>query len=121
MSGAGGQAFSTGPAVRTTQAPHSPCTDIGAVAESDSGSLASFAFIVNCVQKTPLTCPSEAWEYAPAAGLTNYEAGAPDVRTISDEGTIPWPAGVARSGGAASMQIAEIEISEGCMQPGREW
>jgi hypothetical protein len=29
---------------------------------------------------------------------------------VSDEGTIPWPAGVAGSGGAATMYVAEIEV-----------
>ena len=29
---------------------------------------------------------------------------------VSDEGTIPWPAGVPGSGGAATMYIAEIEV-----------
>jgi hypothetical protein len=29
---------------------------------------------------------------------------------VSDEGTIPWPAGVSGSGGAATMYIAEIEV-----------
>jgi hypothetical protein len=29
---------------------------------------------------------------------------------VSDEGTIPWPAGVSGSGGAATMNVAEIEV-----------
>jgi len=32
----------------------------------------------------------------------------------SDEGTIPWPAGVAGSGGATQMQVAEIEMRTSC-------
>ena len=32
----------------------------------------------------------------------------------SDEGTIPWPAGVAGSGGATQMHVAEIEVLSSC-------
>ena|ERR1019366_409105 len=35
-------------------------------------------------------------------------------RYVGDEGTIPWPAGVAGSGGATQMQVAEIEIFSSC-------
>jgi hypothetical protein len=33
---------------------------------------------------------------------------------LSDEGTIPWPAGVSGSGGATQMFVAEIEIVNSC-------
>jgi hypothetical protein len=33
---------------------------------------------------------------------------------VSDEGTIPWPAGVAGSGGATQMNVAEIEVRTSC-------
>jgi hypothetical protein len=33
-----------------------------------------------------------------------------DASSAYDEGTIPWPSGVAGSGGATTMQIAEISV-----------
>jgi len=40
----------------------------------------------------------------------------------SDEGTIPWPAGVAGSGGASQMHLAEIELKpNGCAQASQIW
>jgi hypothetical protein len=31
-------------------------------------------------------------------------------KTVSDEGTIPWPAGVTGSGGATTMNVAQIDV-----------
>lgn len=39
----------------------------------------------------------------------------------SDEGTIPWPAGVAGSGGATQMWIAEIETRTSCALANKLW
>jgi hypothetical protein len=38
----------------------------------------------------------------------------PDSGYVSDEGTIPWPSGVAGSGGAATMYVAEIVVQASC-------
>jgi hypothetical protein len=159
--------------------------DAGVTTKLDSGSLESFAFIVNGVKQTPLACPSEAWEYAPVNPTSSvvienmgpvpiaytarplwtygggyipgvetgdgmeivgvlapgervnttsvYNGGAiallgsaepfstPGVRTITDEGTIPWPVGVPGSGGATVMQVAEIQVSKGCAEPYQDW
>lgn len=164
----------------------SACVDAGFVSKMDSGSLASFAVIVNCVQETPLACPNAAWEYTPAPGPTYsveirntgpvpiayiarplwnygghyipgvatgdgmelvgvlapseqvnttsvYNGGAiallgsakpfsvPGVRTISDEGAIPWPVGISGGGGTTVMQVAEIQVSDHCVQPYQDW
>jgi hypothetical protein len=45
----------------------------------------------------------------------------PGVRTITDEGTIPWPVGVPGSGGATVMQVAEIQVTKGRVQPYQDW
>jgi len=40
---------------------------------------------------------------------------APDAgKYASDQGTIPWPAGVSGGGGAAQMNVAEIEVRTSC-------
>jgi hypothetical protein len=39
----------------------------------------------------------------------------------NDEGTIPWPSGVAGSGGATTMYVAEIEVWPTCQLPSRLW
>jgi hypothetical protein len=170
--------------------------------------LAGFAFVVNGVVQTPMTCPSDNWEFPPPANvgqigsdgglmlgvcdfpppcpgatsviLTNtgqvpmaYVAHAfwngagyrPGVATgeanelvgvlspgaqvditpvyqgrivavlgsanpfsypdagkyLSDEGVVPWPAGVSGSGGAAQMQVAEIEIVDSCRKAAPVW
>ncbi len=47
---------------------------------------------------------------------------APDAgRFAFDEGTIPWPAGVAGSGGAATMYVAEIEVESACTKSSQQW
>jgi hypothetical protein len=38
-----------------------------------------------------------------------------------DEGTIPWPAGVAGSGGATQMFVAQITIVNSCIKPNLAW
>jgi hypothetical protein len=38
-----------------------------------------------------------------------------------DEGTIPWPAGVAGSGGATEMRVAEVEVSRSCRNADVVW
>jgi hypothetical protein len=40
---------------------------------------------------------------------------------VADGATIPWPAGVAGSEGAAQMYVAEIEIAESCHTPTVVW
>jgi hypothetical protein len=35
-------------------------------------------------------------------------------KNVSDEGTIPWPAGVRGSGGAQEMSLAEVEVYGAC-------
>ena len=42
-------------------------------------------------------------------------------RYVSDEATIPWPKGVAGSGGAAQMFVAEIEIFVSCRKADVWW
>jgi hypothetical protein len=37
-----------------------------------------------------------------------------DAHYASDEGTIPWPSGVAGSGGATTMHVAEIAVQSSC-------
>jgi len=159
--------------------------------------VAGVAFVINGVVQTPMSCPSDDWEFAPFPMLSGPDAGCsgdpnnpfcsgvtsvylvntgqvpvayyatdawlgmnyvpgvltgasfevagvmdpgsmvditsvydggitallgsaepfsnPDAnRYLSDEGTIPWPAGVAGSGGATQMQIAEIEVFPAC-------
>ncbi len=44
-----------------------------------------------------------------AAPFSSADAG----KTISDEGTIPWPAGVQGSGGATTMYLAQIDVPLG--------
>jgi len=165
-------------------------TDGGSDAANDANDtnpqgVATFSFVVNGVVMSPMTCPSEHWEYPwpagegavspepPAPGITSvfivntgtlplayfaqalwafgshYVPGvssgpndlagvlAPgaqiditsvylsgtvallgsaepfsdaDASYASDEGTIPWPKGVSGSGGASTMNIAEIEV-----------
>ena len=38
-----------------------------------------------------------------------------------DEGTIPWPAGVAGSGGATEMRVAELEVVSSCKKADVVW
>lgn len=38
-------------------------------------------------------------------------------KDVSDEGTIPWPAGVRGSGGAQEMSLAEVEVYGACGGP----
>jgi hypothetical protein len=38
-----------------------------------------------------------------------------------DEGSIPWPAGVSGSGGAATMYTAQIDIETSCTKPFQQW
>jgi hypothetical protein len=40
---------------------------------------------------------------------------------VSDEGTIAWPAGVAGSGGATQMYVAEINFEKSCQNPTVYW
>jgi hypothetical protein len=40
---------------------------------------------------------------------------------VGDGAMIPWPAGVAGSGGASEMYVAEIEIVESCRSPNTVW
>jgi len=40
---------------------------------------------------------------------------------VADEGTIPWPAGVAGSGGATQMNVAQIELVTSCNKPNPVW
>lgn len=40
---------------------------------------------------------------------------------VSDEGTIPWPAGVAGSNGATTMNVAEINLVNSCHMPAIYW
>jgi hypothetical protein len=40
---------------------------------------------------------------------------------VSDEGTIPWPADVAGSGGATQMYVAEINVVTACQMPTIVW
>jgi hypothetical protein len=42
-------------------------------------------------------------------------------RTIQDEGTIPWPAGVPGSGGATVMQLAQMDIDNSCRPVAPLW
>jgi hypothetical protein len=46
---------------------------------------------------------------------------ASDAAYASDEGSIPWPLGVAGSGGATTMNVAEIEVFPGCQTVERYW
>ena len=69
----------------------------------------------------------------PIDGLKSTMAGAIDFVTvepfsstdagvvIEDEGTIFWPAGVAGSGGATVMHIAEIEVFSMCQSVEKVW
>jgi hypothetical protein len=169
----------------------------GGHSDSDAGTLlAKFEFVVNGVQRTPLACTSEAWEFpavgANLASVTINNSGTvpiayivqvppqggwwvpgahyipdvasggggelvgvldpgsqlnvsaefdgfmlsqnllallgsaapfstPGLRTITDEGSIPWPVGVPGSGGATVMQLAEIEVESDCTQPFQAW
>lgn len=40
---------------------------------------------------------------------------------VADGAMIPWPAGVAGSGGASQMYVAEIEIADSCRAPAVAW
>jgi hypothetical protein len=40
---------------------------------------------------------------------------------VADGTTVPWPAGVAGSGGATQMYVAEIEIEDSCQDPAAYW
>ena len=40
---------------------------------------------------------------------------------LSDEGVVPWPAGVSGSGGAAQMQVAQIEVRNACGKANPVW
>jgi hypothetical protein len=40
---------------------------------------------------------------------------------VADGATLPWPAGVAGSGGATQMYVAEIEITDSCRSPNVVW
>ena len=40
---------------------------------------------------------------------------------VSDEGTIPWPAGVAGGNGATTMYVAEINLANSCHMPTIVW
>jgi hypothetical protein len=40
---------------------------------------------------------------------------------VSDEGTVPWPAGVSGSGGAAQMWVAQIDVQVACTKANPEW
>ena len=46
--------------------------------------------------------------------LGSSEPFSPPGKNVSDEGTIPWPAGVAGSGGAQFMSLAEINMYTAC-------
>jgi hypothetical protein len=183
--------------------------------------LAGFAFVVNGVEQTPLSCPAESWEYPPPAAQVRTSAadggpadGSPTGPTlpdtlcgtslppqppcsglsvflvntgrypvaytaqttwsgwtppgvpfgnpnelsgvmnpgasvditsvyvgglvavlgssrpfvdpdagkyVADGTTVPWPAGVAGSGGATQMYVAEIEIEDSCRSPAVYW
>jgi hypothetical protein len=40
---------------------------------------------------------------------------------FADEGSIPWPEGVAGSGGATVMQVAQIDIAGACATESPLW
>jgi hypothetical protein len=42
-------------------------------------------------------------------------------RYVGDEGTIPWPGGVAGSGGASQMFVAQIDVKGACMPVVQYW
>jgi hypothetical protein len=46
---------------------------------------------------------------------------AQDAAYASDEGIIPWPVGVAGSGGATNMYVAEIEVRTSCSSVQQNW
>jgi hypothetical protein len=45
----------------------------------------------------------------------------PDGAYVNDEGTMPWPTGVAGSGGASQMHVAEIQVWRSCQLPTILW
>ncbi len=175
--------------------------------------LAGFAFVVNGVEQTPMSCPAEDWEYAPPAAqkaIWAADSSIPDIvcddsyqppchgmsvflantgqfpvaytaqyswsvgsnsgeppgvpfgnqgelsgvlnpgdkvditsaylggivavlgssqpfadpdagKYVADGATIPWPTGVAGSGGATQMYVAEIEVRDSCGSPTVVW
>jgi hypothetical protein len=46
---------------------------------------------------------------------------AADAAYASDEGTMDWPVGVAGSGGATTMYVAEIEVVASCQPVFKAW
>jgi hypothetical protein len=40
---------------------------------------------------------------------------------VFDEGTIPWPKGVPGSGGAATMNVAQIDVVAACTKSFHQW
>jgi hypothetical protein len=51
------------------------------------------------------------------ASLPFSDAG----KFASDEGTIPWPAGVPGSGGATTMHVSQITVLTACQNITPEW
>jgi hypothetical protein len=49
--------------------------------------------------------------------FTDPDAG----KYVADGGQIPWPAGVAGSGGSTQMYVAEIEVKDSCGTPNVFW
>ena len=56
----------------------------------------------------------------PVAGSADPFSSPDGGSATSDEGVIPWPAGVAESG-AMNMYIAEIEVYASCTSVFRAW
>jgi hypothetical protein len=52
-----------------------------------------------------------------SAPFSSPDAG----KYLSDEGSIPWPAGVAGSEGSSTMWLAEIEVKASCGIASKEW
>ncbi len=45
----------------------------------------------------------------------------PDASHAYDEGSIPWPQGVAGSGGATTMYVMQIDVQPSCLKAAQEW
>lgn len=117
-------------------------SDIESVVLANTGSL-DMAYIAGPLWESPGYVPGDypggdfgAGVLAPGAyvDITSfYDAGivaivgsaepftSPDASYPSDEGAIPWPLGVAGSGGATTMYVAEIEVFAACQQVERFW
>ena len=52
-----------------------------------------------------------------SAPFSSPDAG----KYVNDEGSIPWPAGVAGSEGATTMWLAQIQVSDSCRLPSKLW